>query len=86
MTLAVDGPPDADAIGNNPLHLDGEMVGRATSGNYGFRLEQSLALAMVHPECAMENTALEIEILGERFPARVVSESPWDPANERLRS
>ena len=85
VTLAVDGPEDADPIGNNPLYIGGEMVGRATSGNYGFRLEQSLALAMVRPELADIGTALEIEILGERYPATVVPESPWDPDNERLR-
>ena len=61
------------------------MVGRATSGNYGFRLEQSLALAMVRPELGEVGTAMEIEILGGRYPARVVQESPWDPENERLR-
>ena len=86
VTLAVDGPDDADPIGNNPLHVDGEMVGRATSGNYGFRLEQSLALAMVRPELAEVGTSLEIEILGERYAAKVIDESPWDPDNERLRA
>ena len=85
VTLSVDGPEDADPIGNNPLHVGGEMVGRATSGNYGFRLQQSLALAMVRPECADDGTGLEIEILGERYPARIVRESPWDPDNARLR-
>ena len=86
VTLAVDGPDDADPIGNNPLYVDGEMVGRATSGNYGFRLEQSLALAMVRPELAEAGTSLEIEILGERYAAKVIEESPWDPDNERLRA
>ena len=85
VTLAVNGPEDADPIGNNPLYVGGEMVGRATSGNYGFRLEQSLALAMVRPELAKVGTALEIEILGGKYPAQVVPESPWDPENSRLR-
>ena len=85
VTLSVDGPEDADPIGNNPLYIGGEMVGRATSGNYGFRLEQSLALAMVRPKCADEGSGFEIEILGERYPARVARESPWDPDNARLR-
>ena len=76
VTLAVDGPDDADPIGNNPLYVDGEMVGRATSGNYGFRLEQSLALAMVRPELAEVGASLEIEILGERYAAKVIEESP----------
>ena len=86
VTLAVDGPEDADPIGNNPLYIGGDMVGRATSGNYGFRLEQSLALAMVRPELAEIGTSVDIEILGERYPARVVQESPWDPDNARLRA
>ncbi len=86
VTLAVDGLADADPLGNNPLYVASEMVGRSTSGNYGFRLERSLALAMVRPELAAEGTALEIEVLGERYPAVVVPESPWDPANRRLRA
>ena len=86
VTLEVDGPADADALGNNPLYADGEMVGRATSGNYGFRLERSLALAMIHPEHVVDGVTFDIEILGERYPARMVGESPWDPENVRLRS
>lgn len=86
VTLAVDGPDDADALGNNPLFLDGEMIGRATSGNYGFRSEQSLALGMVEPSLAEEGTMLDIEILGTRYPCRVIPESPYDPQNQRLRS
>ncbi len=85
VTLAVDGPDDADALGNNPLFLDGEMIGRATSGNYGFRLEQSLALGMVEPSLAVEGKVLEIDILGARYACRVIPESPYDPENQRLR-
>ena len=86
VTLAVDGPDDADALGNNPLYKDGDMVGRATSGNYGFRLQQSLALGMLNPALADEGTLLEIDILGERYPCRVIAESPYDPKNLRLRA
>ncbi len=86
VTLEVDGPEDADPIGNNPLYADGEMVGRSTGGNYGFRLGKSLALGMLHPDLAAEGSKVEIEILGERYAAKVVAESPWDPNNERLRA
>ena len=85
VTLEVDGPEDADPLGNNPLYLGNEMVGRSTGGNYGFRLRQTLALGMVRPELATPGTKVDIEVLGERYPARVVRESPWDPENERLR-
>jgi len=86
VTLEVGGAGDADALGNNPLFHNGELVGRATSGGYGYRLGQSLALGMVNPQLSAPGTALEIEILGERRPATVVPESPYDPGNERLRS
>ncbi|MCY4128812.1 MAG: FAD-dependent oxidoreductase [Gammaproteobacteria bacterium] len=86
VTLAVDGPDDADAIGNNPLFLDDEMIGRATSGNYGFRLKQSLALGMIEPSLSKEGTMLEIDVLGTRYPCRVIPESPYDPQNQRLRA
>ena len=85
VTLEVKGTTDRDVIGGNPIYRDGELVGRATSGGYGFRLEKSLALAMVSPDCAAVGTALEIDILGDRFAAEIIEESPFDPANERLR-
>ena len=84
-TLQVDAPDDTDALGNNPLYVGAEMVGRSTGGNYGFRVEKSLALAMLRPELATIGQQLEIEVLGERCPAQVIAESPWDGANERLR-
>ena len=40
VTLEVHDVADADALGNNPLFVDGELVGRATGGNYGFRVGQ----------------------------------------------
>lgn len=84
-TLEVLEVEDADALGNNALTVNGELIGRATSGGYGFRVDKSLALAMVRPERAAPGTRMEIDILGQRRPAVVVPESPFDPANERLR-
>jgi dimethylglycine dehydrogenase len=86
VTLEVHGLTDRDPLGNNPLRRNGELIGRSTSGNYGFRLEKSLALAMVKPDLAEPGTALEIEILGDRYEATVLPESPYDPKNERLRA
>ena len=86
VTLEVKGTEDADALGGNPLYKDGKLVGRATSGGYGFRVKKSIALAMVSPELAEAGTVLEIDILGRRFDAVVIEESPFDPANEKLRA
>ena len=86
MTLEVHDVTDADALGNNPIYADGALVGRATGGNYGFRVGKSLALAMVRPEHAAVGTELEMTILGTRHRVTVIPESPYDPENQRLRA
>lgn len=86
VTLEVHGTSDADALGSNPILAEGELVGRATGGGYGFRIDRSLALAMVRPECAEIGTQLTMDILGTPHTASVIEESPWDPNNERPRS
>jgi len=65
---------------------DGEVIGRATSGGYGFRLGKSLALAMVRPDLAAVGTELMIDILDQRLRVTVLQESPYDPDNQRLRA
>ncbi len=85
-TLEVHGVTDADARGNEALYKGDELVGRATSGGYGWRVQKSIALAMVRPELAATGTELEIEILGKRYRATVIDESPYDPENHALRA
>jgi dimethylglycine dehydrogenase len=84
-TLEVHGVRDADARGSEPIYRNGELVGRATSGGYGWRVGKSLALAMLPPDLVRVGTDLEITILGERFAATVIPESPFDPDNLALR-
>ncbi len=86
VTMEIHDVTDADPLGNNPVFRDGKMVGRATSGNYGPRLEKSFVLAMVPPDLADEGAELEMDVLGARHKVTVVPESPFDPGNERLRS
>ncbi|MCZ6642043.1 MAG: dimethylglycine dehydrogenase, partial [Gammaproteobacteria bacterium] len=86
VTLEVHDVSDADALGNNPIYAGGELVGRATGGNYGFRVGKSLALAMVRPELATLGTDLRMKILDTDHRVTVIPESPFDPTNVRLRS
>ena len=86
VTMEVHDVTDADALGNNPISLNGEVVGRATSGNFGFRLGKSLALGMVRPEVSEIGTDLQMDILGNGHRVTIIEESPFDPENERLRA
>jgi dimethylglycine dehydrogenase len=85
VTLEVEGVGDADARGSEPVTRRGEAVGRTTSGGYGWRTGQSLALAMVRPDCAEPGSALEIRILGKPHRAIVIPDSPYDSENSALR-
>ena len=85
-TLEVHGVLDADARGSEAIYKDGEVIGRTTSGGYGWRVGKSLALGMVKPHLAAIGSQVEIEILGEMYQATVIEESPFDPSNEKLRA
>jgi len=47
---------------------------------------EALAFGYVTPEAAQVGTALEIEILGKRYTAKVIEESPSDPESTSLRA
>jgi dimethylglycine dehydrogenase len=84
-TLEIHGVTDADARGSEPIHRDGKLIGRCTSGGYGWCVGKSLALAMLNPDHAALGTELEVVILGTPHRATVIAGSPYDPINARLR-
>jgi dimethylglycine dehydrogenase len=86
VTLEVHDIDDADARGSEGIYKDATLIGRATSGGFGFRVNKSLALGMVLKDYSMEGTELEIEILGRRYRATVIPESSFDAENLALRS
>ena len=85
VTMEVDGVTDADARGSEAIYQDSLLVGRATSGGYGWRTGKSLVIAMVPPALADLGARFEISILGTNHSATIVADSPFDPANDRLR-
>jgi len=85
-TLEITGIKNADPLGNEPIYNGAKMIGRATSGVYGHTVGKSLALAYLSPDCLAPGTELEIEILGERYPARIIPDSPHDPENRAIKA
>ena len=76
---------DADAAAVSIVYHGKEVVGLVTSGGYGYRLRQSIALAYVRTDLSQPGTKLEVEILGERRSAVVAAEPLYDPQNLKLR-
>ncbi len=85
VTLLIDGPGDADPWGVEGIWKNGKVVGRATGGGYSVHFGKQIALAYVRPDHAATGEELTIKMLDRHYPARVVEESPYDPANERSR-
>ncbi|VAV91946.1 Sarcosine dehydrogenase, partial [hydrothermal vent metagenome] len=78
---------EADAPYMSTIWHAGEIVGETTSGAWGYRVNASVALAMVRADLAAPGTELEVEIYGQRCKAVVQADAPlWDPKNERLRA
>lgn len=92
VTLVISEDSDNDIVNNtdalygSPVLVNGEVVGYTTSGGYGHRTEQSIALGYIKPDHALEGTQVKINLLGHMRSARVVSESPYDPENVALRA
>jgi dimethylglycine dehydrogenase len=84
-TLVVDAAA-ADAHGYEPVYSNGELVSYVMAGGYGHAVGESIALSYLPVELAVEGTELELDILGERRPARVVADALYDARGERLRS
>jgi len=85
VTFLIDGPADADPWGREALYLDGERVGRLTSGGYSVVFEKSVGMGYLPPEIAVVGTKLKVKMLGELWEAEVVQDSPYDPKNETIR-
>jgi dimethylglycine dehydrogenase len=87
VTLTLDAPGDCDAPYMSTIWHDGNVVGETTSGAWGYRTDQSIALGMIKPELNVPGTKVSVEIYGERFEATVQSDKPlWDPENDRIRA
>ncbi|HEX9474658.1 MAG TPA: aminomethyltransferase family protein, partial [Steroidobacteraceae bacterium] len=87
VTLEIHDVTDTDALGNEPIFApDDTMVGRTTAGGYGHVLKKSLAIGYVQTAYAAVGTQLTIDSLGERKPATVLVDSPYDPQNLELRA
>jgi 4-methylaminobutanoate oxidase (formaldehyde-forming) len=77
--------PRSVALGNEPVRIGGEIVGRVTSGGYGYTVERSIAYAYLPSEIDL-GAAVEVDIFGEWVAGEVAREPLFDPRGERVRA
>ena len=83
VTLVIE-DAGVDCMGDEPIWHGGEVVGWITSGGWAHWVQRSLAQGYV-PTALAAAQDLEVEILGERRPARVSSRPLFDPDGRRMR-
>ncbi|SLN60164.1 GcvT family protein [Roseisalinus antarcticus] len=76
---------DADVVAYEPIFLDGRVAGFCTSGGYSHWAGKSIAQGFVPRDRAREGLEVEIEILGARRPARLITTPLFDPDGARMR-
>ena len=77
--------PRSVCLGNEPVRLGDTVVGRVTSGGYGFTIERSIAYAYMPPDAAIGSRG-EVEVFGEWVGFEVAREPLFDPEGARIRA
>ena len=77
---------DADAYSGEPVYCDGQLAGYLTSGGFGYRVDESLAIGYLSPEFHDSDRHFEVELLGQMRGARMVRQPVYDPAGDRMRA
>jgi glycine cleavage system aminomethyltransferase T/glycine/D-amino acid oxidase-like deaminating enzyme len=80
------GDPRAVALGSEPVRVEGESVGRVTSGGYGYTVERSIAYAYLPADRAEPGRHVEVEIFGEWVGGAIAVEPLFDPDGSRIRA
>ena len=74
-----------------PIIRDGQIVGSTRSGAWGHRVDRSIGMGYASSDSGvtpqwLESGSWEIEVAGERYPARVQLQPWYDPKGERIKS
>jgi glycine cleavage system T protein len=86
ITPLVLAEPNVAALGNEPVRVEGLVVGRVTSGGIGYSVGKSIAYAYLPTDFSEPGTRLTVEVFGEEVPAEAVAGPVWDPRHERVKA
>ena len=82
LTLNNSKPGEPLFLHDEPIYLDGKIIGRTTSGNYSFNFNKNLAFGYLNIEKdinSIEKNLLEIEIEKNKYKAEILTK----PLNQK---
>jgi 4-methylaminobutanoate oxidase (formaldehyde-forming) len=78
--------PRQVVLGSEPVRVNGKVVGRVTSGGYGYTVAASIAYAYLPVDVAGPGTPVDIDLFGVWTSGAVASKEPLvDPGGTRIR-
>ena len=81
LTLA---DPRVVALGSEPVRVGDEVVGRVTSGGYGYTVGASIAYAYLPVDLAAPGTEVTVNVFGDWVAGEVVAQPLLDPKSTRV--
>ncbi len=84
VTLSVETPIDVTL--DEAILKDGHAIGYVSSGGYAHHVGRSMAMGYIDIQHATPGTTVDIEIIGEFYPAVVEGQPVYDPDGTRMRS
>jgi 4-methylaminobutanoate oxidase (formaldehyde-forming) len=78
--------PSMVVLGGEPVRVDGAVVGRVTSGGFGYTVRRSIAYGYLPVDRAAIGTEVAVDIFGEWVPGRVAPDQLLDPRGDSIRS
>lgn len=86
VTLVFD-DVDAVPLGNEPVYLDGDTIGKTTSAAHGHRVGAPVAIAILSIDRipGQGEPVVEVDIARTLFEARVLRGAAYDPQGSRMR-
>lgn len=76
----------AVVLGNEPVRVDGKVMGRVTSGAYGVSLKSAIAFAYLPVEVATVSRHVEVLVFGNWITATVAKSPLYDPKGLKVRT
>jgi 4-methylaminobutanoate oxidase (formaldehyde-forming) len=77
--------PSVRLWGEESVCIDGQQVGRLTSGAFGYTVGASVGLATVAADVDPDSARLSVRVRGDDQPARGSQAPFYDPAGSRVR-
>ncbi|MFT5504014.1 MAG: glycine cleavage system aminomethyltransferase T/glycine [Gammaproteobacteria bacterium] len=79
---------DAQPLGNEPVYINGQIIGKTTSAAFGYRIARPVAIALIDQTNIepLDKQSVTVNIAGELCSAFISTTAAFDPDGQRLRS